>query len=1008
LVKKIIEDLKENKPGEENTETNNKLDTLPIENISEKNKINFQTNTLKDEAKILAELVKEYFPLLGKEGLNILSIENLKKIQSNHDSDKNIFNEYEEIIKKISVEDKDKQFIQGLESIKNEVSDICKKIETFYNDHNDLILEYQKFQNLEKENLGEENICTLNRFSICNTNTLANISSVSTKKMSVISRNILFLIKDTKFKSPISAKDNEQIEKLIENAINNVSKLYSDNRADKSEKRIFERNPLISRLLYSLKLLSVSPINHFLIMELGLINFLEKLLNEKENQMNNIYIILETLDLVKNCTVSEASIPIFISSPIAETIINEINELYEKPQIISNDNIMKIKFQLTNKIFSNLCKNQKGFNFVFDKLGMARLIVLAKKTYNESILEAVLEMILNYLQNNQKEKIDLILNDIFNIIIKAFKVYEKNTETVDILTKALLVLGNICSEDTMQKITEINLIKIIIRYDLRTLLKNLPFFNALVFALGNILLQNSFISESIIESGLLKKIKENVNENLFDLRLLEKLTSMMANMLKNNIKIYKKFLEGDYTSILFLIIEKNILGDNNLHIQKGERKSVLNNLNNNICHKLHNENDELLMNSIILNIVLCFDSLTSNDEAIEYLTKTKFNQHILDIINKKISETEIVKIALHSLGNYFYIEIGSNIKNLNFENLLTTLQVIQAKQYSNSDILTNVNYVAGNLIRYLKETKDKENLFKIILVGIKAQDWNFRLVNNTLRLIYDIIDNFKFLQEMFFGEIFSSLMSIVNIFTFSGNNEVIYSTYNLILAFSKQYFLSLEMVNEGLLSFIKETFDYIQICSPKLKIHDDINELLFKIIEYLIIDINNKKKASDILTGKFILDLKQENPKYLSPSVIKIVSFFHNVFELKDKRNDFVQHNGVETLLQILKENITNIPLIKISFMLFSRLVANEDEYKKLLKGLKVIDLINEVSQTPEAKGDKEYCFISYALISDINYIKEMLQSFDDISVGNDIKVYNNPIKPDIRNFVTNGRLVRL
>jgi len=1026
ILNKIISDLKNNKLISKNENIENR-------NHSENNTdTNFDQKTLKEEALFLSKLANEYFETLAENGLKILNgTSDLKTIKENIIENKELYNNYEELIKKISVLDKDREFIEKLENAIANIAEICKKVEVFYAEHNEQIAIYKSQQNHEKEAIGEENLKTLNRSTTMNMNTMSNISSTAVKKMSLISRNILFSLKDMKFKSPISAKDNEMIEGLIEKIINHISKLHSENKVDKDEKRISQRNPLISRLLNTLKLLSVCACNHVLILELGLINFIENLQNDKENFTNNIYIYLETLDIAKNCTFSENSVPIFISSIIAEKILSDIIEMYDKPEIIANNLDMRIKFKYTNNIFSNLCKFSKGFNFVFEKLGMSKLIDLAKKTYNEIILEAVLEMILNYVLNHDKEKITNILDDIFNILYKVFKVFEKDQDTIDLLIKGLLLLGNISNDETSEKIAQYELPNFLMKYNLNKLLKNVSFFNALLFCLGKIVLNNIKIGKTIIDCGILKKIKENAVEHIKNLALIETLTMLLTNMLKNNIPMAQNFIEADLIVFLFLILEKILLinSNNNQNLNENANKnssdlSLLtqvgnnglininnNDLNNsnNLNQKKFSENDESLINSITLNIVTCFDSLTMYQKAIEYLANTRFHLLVLDTINIKYNEIEITKMSLHSLGNYFYNECGQNIKTLNFEKLLETLHMIQTKLYSNSDVLIYVNYIAGYLIKYMKEIKDKESLLRIILVPIKAQDWNAPLIINTLNIINDVFDKNKILQENFFGEIFTSLLNILKIHMVSGNLQVLLSCYKLILLFAKVYFNALEMVNEGLLNHIRDTFDFLQRTDKNnIQAYLELNDILFKILDILLIDLNNKKKASEIFIGKFILDLKNEDPKNLSPNATKIVNFLYSVLELKDKKNEFVQYSGVETLLPILKENMTNLPLIKNSFLLFSRLVSEEDEFKRLLKNLKVIDLVNEVSQSAEAKSDKEYSFISAALISDLNDIRSMLEKTEDLPQANLMKTYNHPIKPEIRNFVINGRLIRL
>ena len=188
--------------------------------------------------------------------------------------------------------------------------------------------------------------------------------------------------------------------------------------------------------------------------------------------------------------------------------------------------------------------------------------------------------------------------------------------------------------------------------------------------------------------------------------------------------------------------------------------------------------------------------------------------------------------------------------------------MIQTKLYSNSDVLIYVNYIAGYLIKLMKELRDKESLFRIIIVGIKAQDWNAPLIISTLNLINEIFESCKSLQESFFSEILPSLLNLIKIhMAAAGNIEVLLTAYKLILLFSKVYFNALEMVNEGLLGYIKDTFDFTERAEPKIQLNLDLNDILFKILGYLLMDLYTKKKASEVFTGKFIQDLKKEKEK---------------------------------------------------------------------------------------------------------------------------------------------------
>ena len=75
-------------------------------------------------------------------------------------------------------------------------------------------------------------------------------------------------------------------------------------------------------------MLSICPDNHKSILELGLLNFMERLSNEKEN---DFLTYIAALDVLKNCTWSESAVLLLVDSPLLDNLIEEVLNLYEKP-----------------------------------------------------------------------------------------------------------------------------------------------------------------------------------------------------------------------------------------------------------------------------------------------------------------------------------------------------------------------------------------------------------------------------------------------------------------------------------------------------------------------------------------------------------------------------------------------------------------------------------------------------------------------------------------------------
>lgn len=88
------------------------------------------------------------------------------------------------------------------------------------------------------------------------------------------------------------------------------------------------------------------------------------------------------------------------------------------------------------------------------------------------------------------------------------------------------------------------------------------------------------------------------------------------------------------------------------------------------------------------------------------------------------------------------------------------------------------------------------------------------------------------------------------------------------------------------------------------------------------------------------------------------------------------------------------------------------DDYKKILIQKKVPDLINSIiarssmlDKKIEYEGRSKIQLIS-ALIFNINSCQVKLEKLEDLSFK-DIKV-ENPIKPEIKNFVVSGKILKM
>jgi len=1046
-------------PTEANDNTNvkellNKNDDSPLcchlinlEQLELFKKKEIEKKTLDKQIYSFVRLVKQNIGQLIK--LNIVDKKNLENLKKNFESDKNIIDLIDNILKNLTNRDKENELIDTLNNLKFEIDALCKFVSEAYKEHCNKI----NFNNsLNDENISDSRQDNIIRRSIRLSvqNVVAKISA-SSKKMSIFSMALNFTKKNSNISSPLSSKDNEDIQSTIEKMLNHLMQLYTDLKNDIDTKRNLERRILMSSLLNGLKLLSVAPSNHVQILELGMLNFIEKInhdteeLNTEIKNNNSIcedkkikndfipaFLQFENLDIIKNCTTSESAIPLFISSQVADKIILEIFDIYKNPNIIQNDENLRSKFRSSNKIFSNLCQNKKGFNFVFDKLGLEKLLELAKNTYDETIIDSILEMIINFINNNTKSEIEKYLMNIFMIVKKAYKIFDNNREKVDLLTNAILIIGLLCSDETQEIINQFDFAQETCKFDLNFLLSNLQFLNAFSFALGKLSYNNPKISRSCFETGIIYKLNDLIPETLnilnnnsilnklenvdeaektkqskINFSFLENISSLYRNILKNNLKIIPKFLEKNP-----LANEPNKLKFLRLKNSEIEIISYMLTIMEKLIETHLNSSSS---NITIYNLAESFEFICMDENAIFILANTYFMNLCIKILTVKQGEAEIVRILMLCISNYFNKEIGNNFNNSNFEKILEILRGIQKRYYLNSDILMTINNISYCLFNNLIKEKDKltkENLFNIILESINIQDWNIPLLLTALKIIYEILrkkEN-KYIIDLIYDDHINSFFGIIR--NHQNDSEIICVDYKIISLFAENSIHGYAMINNNLLELIQDTLvklvikpdiDLGKITSAK---DFELKQTIFCLLEKLCNDKNSAKKIADAITENLIMELKAENPAAPSVNASNILKLFQTITQHPNTVEGFLQQNGLEYILNFLKMDPHNINNDLNCLRILEHISKNGNNYKKKLKEAKTVEVISDVMEKTK-NINKEIYIIGGMIINDINEIQFDLQKSEELNIE-EVKKKSSPIKPEIKNFLTNGKIVRL
>jgi hypothetical protein len=900
-----------------------------------------------NEIDSLIELIKEHYkPLIEKKVLSNNEIKDIIKLYS----------DVPEINAKLLSLQKEldhKSFLKyaedNLKQVKETVKHITEVVRQAFEDH---LNELESMKSSDTVLLPEtvETVMT----------TATGLKKVSgNRKVSLISKMILFNPNNVKCKSPISCKDNSEIIGIIEQILTLMRKLYNENKTELNTEILQERITLIEILLENLKGLSISPDNHVSILELGLLNFMERsALDLNANKQKSIY--SQCIDVLKNCTYSENAIPVFLSSTISDLLVIEVVKVYFKPELLSDPDVKQV-FQYSNAVFSNLCKNKKGFSYLCSKLNQQKLLEIAEKTYNMDIIAAILEMFFNYIRNNSDEEINPFADALINLLLKSFSLSRK---TDKLLINSFLLTGVLYKNDYRDKMSKLEVVKIT-NNEFEKFASNEEFINAVLFCLGKVTENNYKISKDVIDTGLLLKLQESVKNFVSNASIVENISGLYNSLVKNNLENIEKCIKMGVIKNIFSII------DNYLNSQKPE---------------------------ILLNCVTCLDSITISDTAINYLaTETKFVPTILDLIEKKPDEFEMIKYALHSLGSYIYKDLGANIKSIDTEKLIAFLQVLQKRYYPYSDILININYIAGYLIKFIKDKSQIEKLFLIISDSIKIQDWNVPLILMALKLTYEILSNNSFLQDDIFENNMHCLFNLIK--NHKDNLEILIAIYKILSLFAKNSIYSYTMINNGLLDLIRNTLDN-QTGDKKFKNH--LSEVIYNLLTILSKDSTNALKISDALMNNFMNELKSDESFGNQADVIKLISV---LIKNRNCVEPLIQFNGFGYILKILVDCNNDIQTILNCFNIIYSIVDSSENYKKMASDLKVYNTVSDIVQK---KGylDKRIEFEGRTLIYAINSQPISLEAVDDINYI-DIKV-ENPIKPDVRNYLTDGKVVKM
>ena len=881
-----------------------------------------------------------------------------------------------------------------------------------------------------KNKFGEGNANPVNDF-------LKNASSL--RKMSFVSGALLLHQADNaKIKSSLSSKENPEISGDLNKILSLLRKNYNDMKTSEEPDLNIKRADNVHKCLNLLKKLSLAPDNHKPILEGGFINFMEKLdddyklfKEDGEPDLNNKHLgfAVNGKNVLQACSNSDNAVPIIAESPVFDSTINEVTQLYDKPELIAaNSDVQKI-FTHDNVIFSNLCKDKNAFDTIFKKMGLDKLLDLGKKTGNKDLLNAILNMLKNYIKNtpNKDEIPPEVLDPTLEIMNKCASL---NDRTAPLMSN-VLDIGNLLYTDKLKpRIDNLNLIKSM-NNDIDKFNGNHGYLNSCLGSLSTLTKDNPVNGQEALDCGLIKKLNGHVSSIVKDgpekyeqnkdnneedqngyLKTCYNLSKLYNSLVHNDMDNVDKFNRMGITDNTVGMLDHF---NEKVEPKTEEEKEAELNRRQNLAALQKDEKEEEenvnnlkpteLVRGIMKNCGEALEQITVPPSSNEYLAnKTTFGDTMNKTLENENNDTDYLITGLHALSNHLFNENGKNYAKLDLPKVYKLCKDLQSKYYSNPDILTNVNSIAGALVKNLKDdNKGKEytkKFYDLIPESTKIQDYNPDLVLMSLKLMHDGLVKKPYLVDEVYDETVPNTLNLMKLY--KDNPEIQENGYKILSLFAKNNVFASSMISNGLLDAIKDTLEN-PLFNDTLK--DNVKELkseIFKLLNTLSGEKETCPKIADELMGNLVSEL---NDKGYNDEGKLIVPLLDNLCQNKECIPPFVQYKGIDACINLLNNNDTNVELISHIFSIFKNVANASDEYKKMLQEKKLPEIINRIIKKI-GPYDKKLEFEGRQLLFNVNLCKIQLEDPNSIGVD-DIKIVE-PIPPEVRNFLTSGKQVKI
>ena len=795
-----------------------------------------------------------------------------------------------------------------------------------------------------------------------NPNVIEASSFINRRKLTTISKHLFFDKFNSQIVSPISTKIRDDISNALDSLLALIRLLYSGQKNNPDPKVQEERMNLLKECLNVLKMISISPDNHKPIVELGLLNFFEKILTEKKNE--NFLLCLYCLDILKNCTLTDAVSIMLIDSPILEKLLDELLDFYVSPEKLSKDENIQKYFLYENIVFSNILKTQKGFEYMLNKVPIDKLIFMGKDTGNIDLLTSIIDILIHYLVVKKEKFTDDQLNNIIPICNKGLTIQER---TINLISKSLKLTGLIHNDTTKEKIAEMNLVKLI-NDSFEENKEDKEYFKNAIYILSIICLESKTYSEEAIDTKLLDNIMKKINLFMVEQKeptaeddeLMVNYSDFLKNLLEKKEENGKKMCTEE--------IFENVLKIINLYSPQIIQKRKLENIIE-YSRSTASPNDlkaltPRLFNSILLSLFKVLTLLTIGDECKEIITKNNFIATILDTISKPNVFSKVVIQSLLALRNYFTKDLKDKWVQNEIEELYNILKSLQKDFYANSEVLTNINHICGYILKDCKNKQLAEKYYLLCLEGLNCQDWNLDIVSLSLKIIKENLILHEDLRNDVFEQTKQSVLNILRIYLNSLEIQIL--CFEILTVFAENKVLSFNIVNSDIMESIRETLSNPDFNSDKEK-RLQIRICVFKLLNYLAYDDNTSAKISSELMEPFINDLLSTT---FTEDLNQISSLLSTLLRTPQSIDLFVQNKGNEALCSAIEKFYEYRKFILNCFKMIKEICFSNEENKKKLKECGIEEKI-KIAMEKCKPEDKIIKFEGKIAINNIAFDKE-------------------------------------